>query len=126
VAETWPRPVPLVGDATSASQRAADPTGWAMGEPVREALHRVVGARRDVRRFRPDPVPAEVLERVLSAAHAAPSVGHSQPWSLPAPSPVGVAGPRAAPSTSPSTATMGLTPGGRSSPADVQEPGASR
>ena len=80
MAETWPRPVPLVGDATSASQRAADPTGWAMGEQVRDALHRVVGARRDVRRFRPDPVPADVLERVLSAAHAAPSVGHSQPW----------------------------------------------
>jgi nicotinate-nucleotide--dimethylbenzimidazole phosphoribosyltransferase len=72
--------VPLVGDTTSASQRAADPTGWAMGEQVRDALHRVVGARRDVRRFRPDPVPADVLERVLSAAHAAPSVGHSQPW----------------------------------------------
>ncbi|WP_100497992.1 5,6-dimethylbenzimidazole synthase [Geodermatophilus chilensis] len=76
----WPRPVPLIGDPTSASQRAADPTGWAMGEQVREALHRVVGARRDVRRFRPDPVPAEVLERVLGAGHAAPSVGHSQPW----------------------------------------------
>ena len=36
--------------------------------------------RRDIRRFRPDPVPEEVLERVLAAAHAAPSVGHSQPW----------------------------------------------
>jgi nicotinate-nucleotide--dimethylbenzimidazole phosphoribosyltransferase len=76
----WPRPVPLVGDPTSASQRAADPTGWAMGEEVLAALHRVVGARRDVRRFRPDPVPDDVLERVLTAAHAAPSVGHSQPW----------------------------------------------
>lgn len=80
MAETWPRPVPLVGDATSASQRAADPAGWAMAPEVRDALHRVIGARRDVRRFRPDPVPADVLERVLSAAHAAPSVGHSQPW----------------------------------------------
>ncbi len=76
----WPRPVPLIGDGTSASQRAADPTGWAMGPSTRDALHRVVGARRDVRRFRPDPVPADVLERVLAAAHAAPSVGHSQPW----------------------------------------------
>jgi nicotinate-nucleotide--dimethylbenzimidazole phosphoribosyltransferase len=46
----------------------------------RDALHRVLAARRDVRRFRPDPVPADVLERVLGAAHAAPSVGHSQPW----------------------------------------------
>ena len=37
-------------------------------------------ARRDIRRFRPDPVPEETLGRVLAAAHAAPSVGHSQPW----------------------------------------------
>jgi len=33
----WPRPVPMVGDATSASQRAVDPTGWVMGEEVRDA-----------------------------------------------------------------------------------------
>jgi nicotinate-nucleotide--dimethylbenzimidazole phosphoribosyltransferase len=46
----------------------------------RDALHRVIVARRDIRRFRPDPVPPDVLDRVLSAAHAAPSVGHSQPW----------------------------------------------
>ncbi len=31
----WPRPVPLVGDPTSAPQRAADPTGWAVDEEVR-------------------------------------------------------------------------------------------
>jgi nicotinate-nucleotide--dimethylbenzimidazole phosphoribosyltransferase len=76
----FPRPVPLIGDRTSASQRSADPTGWAFPGPDREALYRVIGARRDVRRFRPDPVPADVLDRVLGAAHAAPSVGHSQPW----------------------------------------------
>ncbi len=34
----WPRPVPLVGDPASASQRAAEPTGWAMGEEVLAAL----------------------------------------------------------------------------------------
>ncbi|MDP9431074.1 MAG: 5,6-dimethylbenzimidazole synthase [Actinomycetota bacterium] len=76
----WPRPVPLIGDPTSASQRAADPAGWAMDPAVRDGLQEVIGARRDVRRFRPDPVPGDVLERVLAAAHAAPSVGHSQPW----------------------------------------------
>jgi len=43
-------------------------------------LYDVVRVRRDVRRFRPDAVSGDVLERVLSAAHAAPSVGHSQPW----------------------------------------------
>ncbi len=47
----------------------------------REAVYRVIADRRDVRRnFRPDPVPADVLKRVLEAAHRAPSVGLSQPW----------------------------------------------
>jgi len=49
---------------------------------IRDALHAVIDARRDIRRYRPDPVPDDVLERVLRAAHAAPSVGHSQPWRL--------------------------------------------
>ncbi|MGY1606101.1 5,6-dimethylbenzimidazole synthase [Geodermatophilus sp. SYSU D00700] len=76
---TFPRPVPLIGDATSAEQRAGDPAGWAMPDDA-EGLYAVVAARRDVRRFRPDPVPGDVLRRVLAAGHAAPSVGHSQPW----------------------------------------------
>ena len=47
----------------------------------REAVYRVIAERRDVRRnFRPDPVPADLLKRVLEAAHLAPSVGLSQPW----------------------------------------------
>ncbi len=36
--------------------------------------------RRDVRRFRPEPVPAALLEELLDAAYLAPSVGLSQPW----------------------------------------------
>ncbi|NMI01791.1 nicotinate-nucleotide--dimethylbenzimidazole phosphoribosyltransferase [Pseudonocardia acidicola] len=46
------------------------------------AFYRVVEGRRDVRTgFRPDlPVDDAVLTRVLGAAHAAPSVGFSQPW----------------------------------------------
>ena len=77
---TWPRPVPVVGDQSSAAERSSAPTGWAFPEAARTALHDIVGARRDIRRFRPDAVPSEVLERVLTAGHAAPSVGHSQPW----------------------------------------------
>jgi nicotinate-nucleotide--dimethylbenzimidazole phosphoribosyltransferase len=47
----------------------------------REAVYRVIAERRDVRQgFRPDPVSADVLGRVLTAAHQAPSVGLSQPW----------------------------------------------
>jgi 5,6-dimethylbenzimidazole synthase len=36
--------------------------------------------RRDVRRFRPDPVPQETLLRLLQIAALAPSVGLCQPW----------------------------------------------
>ena len=36
--------------------------------------------RRDVRRFRPAPVPVRELERLLEIADLAPSVGLSQPW----------------------------------------------
>ncbi|NGO71527.1 nicotinate-nucleotide--dimethylbenzimidazole phosphoribosyltransferase [Streptomyces boncukensis] len=47
----------------------------------REAVHRLMRERRDIRNgFRSDPIPHEVLLRVLEAAHTAPSVGHSQPW----------------------------------------------
>jgi len=78
-AEGWARQVPLIGDTSSAAQRAADPGGWAM--PAAGAgLYDVIKARRDIRRFRPDPIPDDVLTRILTAAHAAPSVGHSQPW----------------------------------------------
>jgi len=77
---TWERPVPVIGDVTAASERAADPTGWAFRGVDRDALYAVVAARRDVRRFRPDPIDDAILRRVLAAAHSAPSVGHSQPW----------------------------------------------
>ena len=77
---TWPRPVPLVGDASSARARGASPRAWAFGEDEREAFYAAVHGRRDIRRFRPDDVEPDVLERILSAAHGAPSVGHSQPW----------------------------------------------
>ncbi|WP_158915918.1 5,6-dimethylbenzimidazole synthase [Caulobacter sp. S45] len=36
--------------------------------------------RRDVRRFRADPVPAAVFDRLIAAARLAPSVGLSQSW----------------------------------------------
>lgn len=52
-------------------------------EAERDAIYRVIHARRDVRvGFRPDPIPAEVLLRVLDAAHHAGSVGFMQPWNF--------------------------------------------
>ena len=59
------------------------PTEHAPGydEAEREAVHRLMRERRDIRNgFRSDPIPDDVLLRVLEAAHTAPSVGHSQPW----------------------------------------------
>ncbi|MEV0601644.1 nicotinate-nucleotide--dimethylbenzimidazole phosphoribosyltransferase [Streptomyces sp. NPDC050315] len=60
--------------------RPVDPAaGYADDE--RAAVHRVMRERRDIRNgFRNDPIPNDVLLRVLEAAHTAPSVGHSQPW----------------------------------------------
>ena len=53
----------------------------AYDETSRAAVHRVMAERRDVRQgFLMDPVPDDVLLRVLQAAHTAPSVGFSQPW----------------------------------------------
>ena len=77
---TWPRPVPVVGDGSSARQRVEDPRGWAMGADVARAFEAVVAGRRDIRRYRPDPLPDELLDEVLAAGHRGPSVGHSQPW----------------------------------------------
>lgn len=73
-------PTPEGFDASRAAQRAADPDGWRYPRAAREVVYRVIAERRDIRRFRPDAVPPEVLERVLAAAHRAPSVGLMQPW----------------------------------------------
>jgi 5,6-dimethylbenzimidazole synthase len=38
--------------------------------------------RRDVRHFRTDPIPPEVMARIEAAVDAAPSVGNSRPWRI--------------------------------------------
>ena len=44
------------------------------------AVYETIYARRDIRRFREEPIPEDTLERIIDAAHHAPSVGFSQPW----------------------------------------------
>jgi 5,6-dimethylbenzimidazole synthase len=44
------------------------------------AIYRVVALRRDMRHFLPDPLDEALMERLLRAAHLAPSVGFMQPW----------------------------------------------
>jgi len=58
--------------------RAGEPNGF--DEPFRRRLHELFVWRRDVRRFRRDPLPAGTVERLIAAACLSPSVGLSQPW----------------------------------------------
>ncbi len=53
----------------------------AFSETERRGVYRAIHERRDVRsQFLPDRIPTEVLDRLLEAAHHAPSVGYMQPW----------------------------------------------
>ncbi len=46
----------------------------------RARLHELFRWRRDVRKFKRDPLPEATLERLLTVASLAPSVGLSEPW----------------------------------------------
>ena len=49
----------------------------------RAGLYKTIFNRRDVRgQYLPEPIADDVLARVLTAAHFAPSVGFMQPWSF--------------------------------------------
>ena len=49
-------------------------------DPDIAAIYRAIYERRDMRHFLPDPVDPEIFNRLLAAAHHAPSVGFMQPW----------------------------------------------
>ncbi len=49
-------------------------------QPFREQLAELFAWRRDVRRFRPNPVAPELIRRLLDQTGLAPSVGLSEPW----------------------------------------------
>lgn len=69
--------------STRPSPPDALPATGAEGEfppEAKQAVYDVIALRRDIRNFRPDPVPDETLLRILSAAHRAGSVGFMQPW----------------------------------------------
>ncbi|MCH2205435.1 MAG: 5,6-dimethylbenzimidazole synthase [Lentisphaerales bacterium] len=49
----------------------------------KETFYKLIAARRDVRSgFLADEIPKDVVEKVLQAAHQAPSVGFLQPWNF--------------------------------------------
>jgi 5,6-dimethylbenzimidazole synthase len=45
-----------------------------------DAVYRAIRERRDMRHFKPEPVDPDIMQRLLAAAHFAPSVGFMQPW----------------------------------------------
>lgn len=58
-------------------------SGELISESERSAVYKAIYGRRDVRSFfKSDPVPKEVLARILKAAHHAGSVGYMQPWNF--------------------------------------------
>lgn len=64
-------------------RRTKDEARHRFGLSERRGLYRAIYSRRDIRaQFRPDPVPAALLVRLLRAAHHAGSVGFMQPWNF--------------------------------------------
>jgi 5,6-dimethylbenzimidazole synthase len=59
---------------------AARPPSVSFDAAFRAQLRDLLLWRRDVRRFRPDPLPDGTLEALIELASLAPSVGLSQPW----------------------------------------------
>ncbi|WP_421979099.1 5,6-dimethylbenzimidazole synthase [Roseibium sp.] len=54
--------------------------GPRFSQQFRQDFETLLKWRRDVRRFRTDPLPDGLLDRLLHLADLAPSVGNSQPW----------------------------------------------
>ncbi|AIG05399.1 cob(II)yrinic acid a,c-diamide reductase [Pseudomonas fluorescens] len=55
-------------------------TDNAFPQAERDAIYRAIAGRRDMRHFSGGTVAPELLQRLLQAAHQAPSVGLMQPW----------------------------------------------
>ena len=49
-------------------------------EQEQAAIYKVIAERRDMRHFLATPIAPEILQKILQAAHHAPSVGLMQPW----------------------------------------------
>ncbi len=64
----------------SAANDRDQPEPPVFDEAFRVGLEDLIRWRRDVRRFRTDPLPDGLLEQLISIAALSPSVGNSQPW----------------------------------------------
>src|SRR5258708_18080288 len=57
-----------------------DPSPRKFNEEFRQSFRDLILWRRDVRRFRRDPIDTGLMDSLLELASHAPSVGHCQPW----------------------------------------------
>ena len=57
-----------------------DPSPRKFNEEFRQSFRDLILWRRDVRRFRRDPIDPALIQSLLELASHAPSVGHCQPW----------------------------------------------
>ena len=55
-------------------------TSYQYSDEERKAVYKAIAERRDIRHFTNEMVDEEILQRILAAAHMAPSVGLMQPW----------------------------------------------
>lgn len=62
------------------TRRALTTSEHAFSDEERRAVYRAIHERRDMRHFSGGAVADDVLQRLLQAAHHAPSVGFMQPW----------------------------------------------
>ncbi len=69
-------------DASSGDDRQSAKQAGAAGAAAWTSLEQLVRWRRDVRRFRTDPVPDATVDKLIAVADLAPSVGNSQPWRI--------------------------------------------
>jgi len=60
------------------------PARLPLDESLRRAreFHRVLDGRRSVRAFSDEPIPRELVERLVATASTAPSGAHKQPWTF--------------------------------------------
>ena len=50
--------------------------------PHQDTLRDILTWRRDIRHFKTDPIPEDMLERLRDAMELAPSVGNARPWRI--------------------------------------------
>ncbi|MGH6819303.1 MAG: 5,6-dimethylbenzimidazole synthase [Methylocella sp.] len=68
------------GPAEAAVKRGEQGDPPIFDSAFRDRLAKLFAWRRDVRRFKPDTLPASLVEDLVRTAALAPSVGNSQPW----------------------------------------------